>query len=144
MATYRRRLTREKVLQALYAHELSNEPIAGIMRFHNALRELLGRRGIRNDVSRYEAIGLGMVEMEVGNRGALLEGYPIDDSPLRIERFFDTLYLRYDERFVTSAPDLSAVTRRLEWAAGSPALQLPGIDYSTRILDASNQLEPHA
>jgi len=31
MATYRRRLTREKVLQALYAHELSNEPIAGIM-----------------------------------------------------------------------------------------------------------------
>lgn len=31
MATYRRRLTREKVLQTLYAHELSNEPIAGIM-----------------------------------------------------------------------------------------------------------------
>jgi N utilization substance protein B len=31
MATYRRRLTREKVLQALYAHELSNEPITGIM-----------------------------------------------------------------------------------------------------------------
>lgn len=31
MATYRRRLTREKVLQALYAHELSHEPIAGII-----------------------------------------------------------------------------------------------------------------
>jgi N utilization substance protein B len=31
MATFRRRLTREKVLQALYAHELSNEPITDIM-----------------------------------------------------------------------------------------------------------------
>jgi N utilization substance protein B len=31
MATYRRRLTREKVLQVLYAFELSKEPITGIM-----------------------------------------------------------------------------------------------------------------
>ncbi len=31
------------------------EPVAGIMRFHNALRELVARRGIGNDVSRYEA-----------------------------------------------------------------------------------------
>lgn len=112
------------------------EPIAGIMRFHNALRELLGRRGIRNDVSRYEAIGMGLVEMEAGNRGALLESYPVEDSPLRLERFFDTLYLRYDERFVTSAPDLSSVTRRLEWAADSPALQVRGLDYDARVIDA--------
>lgn len=115
------------------------EPIAGIMRFHNALRELLGRRGIRNDVSRYEAIGMGLVEMESSNRGALLESYPVDDSPLRLERFFDTLYLRYDERFVTSAPDLSSVTRRLEWAADSPALRVPGLDYAARVVDAKEQ-----
>lgn len=112
------------------------EPVAGIMRFHNALRELVGRRGIRNDVSRYEAIGLGMVEMEQASRGALLESYPAEDSPLRLERFFDTLYLRYDERFVTSAPDLSPVTRRLEWAADSPALTLAGIDYDARTVGA--------
>jgi N utilization substance protein B len=31
MATFRRRLTREKVLQTLYAHEISREPITGIM-----------------------------------------------------------------------------------------------------------------
>ena len=111
------------------------EPIAGIMRFHNALRELLGRRGIRNDVSRYEAIGLGMVEMEAASRGVLLETYPAEDSTLRLERFFATLYLRYDERFVTSAPDLSTVTRRLEWAANSPAFQLPNIDYDARVAD---------
>ena len=113
------------------------EPVAGIMRFHNALRELLGRRGIRNDVSRYEAIGLGMVEMQAGSRGVLLDSYPAEDSTLRLERFFDTLYLRYDERFVTSAPDLSPVTRRLEWADDSPALQAPGIDYDARVVGDS-------
>lgn len=111
-------------------------PIAGIMRFHNALRELVGRRGIRNDVSRYEAIALGMVEMEAASRGALLDSFPAEDSPLRLERFFDTLYLRYDERFVTSAPDLSSVTRRLEWAFDSPALQLDGLDYEARVVEA--------
>lgn len=105
------------------------EPVAGIMRFHNALRELVGRRGIRNDVSRYEAIALGMVEMNRAGRGELLDSYPAEDSPLRLERFFATLYLRYDERFVTSAPDLSAVTRRLEWTVDSPALNLASADY---------------
>lgn len=113
------------------------EPVAGIMRFHNALRELVGRRGIRNDVSRYEAIALAMVEMNLGHRGALLEAYPSEDSPLRLERFFDTLYLRYDERFVTSAPDLSPVTRRSEWAADSPALQMAGLDFKLRVAEVT-------
>jgi hypothetical protein len=109
------------------------EPIAAIMRFHNALRELVGRRGIRNDVSRYEAIGLGMVEMEAGSRGALLANYPEEESPLRLERFFETLFLRYDERFVTSAPDLASKTRRLAWASDSPALSSLDVDYEARI-----------
>ncbi|TDW25636.1 hypothetical protein EV128_11766 [Rhizobium azibense] len=43
---------------------IGGEPVAGIVRFHNALRELVGRRGIRDDVSRYEAIGFGLVEMD--------------------------------------------------------------------------------
>ncbi len=38
MVTYRRRLTREKVLQALYARELSNEPITDVM--EHTLKEL--------------------------------------------------------------------------------------------------------
>jgi len=46
------------------AMTLGGEPVEMIIRFHNALRQLAGRRGIRNDVSRYEAIGFGLVEME--------------------------------------------------------------------------------
>ena len=109
------------------------EPVAGIMRFHNALRELVHRRGIRNDVSRYEAIGFCMIEMDPARRGESLADYPEEQSPLRFERFFDTLYLRYDERFVTSAPDLARKTRRLEWAADSPALKELAFDYIARL-----------
>lgn len=78
--------------------------MAGIVRFHNALCELFGRRGIRDNVSRYEAIGFGLVEMHGEERNSLLEGLPQSDSPFRLSGFFDTLYARYDERFVVSAP----------------------------------------
>jgi hypothetical protein len=109
------------------------EPVAGIIRFHNALSELVHRRGIRNDVSRYEAIGFCMIEMDIAQKGALFPGYPEEQSPLRFEHFFDTLYLRYDERFVTSAPDLASKTRRLEWAPDSPALTELTLDYEARV-----------
>lgn len=109
------------------------EPVASIMRFHNALRELVGRRGIRNDVSRYEAIGFGMVEMDAAAIGKLLAEYPEQGGELRLERFFETLYLRYDERFVTSAPDLASKTRRLVWAPDSPAFTGITPDYESRV-----------
>lgn len=108
-------------------------PVAGIIRFHNALRELVGRRGIRDDVSGYEAIGFGLVEMHGPQRNALLDSFPDKDSPLDMAVFFDTLYARYDERFVVSAPDLARVTRRLEWAADSPALDALPMDYAPRM-----------
>jgi hypothetical protein len=111
------------------------EPVAGIVRFHNALRELVGRRGIRNDVSRYEAIGFGLVEMRGIRKNSLFDSFPLPDSPLGLSGFFDTLYARYDERFVVSAPDLSRVTRRLEWDPASPAFKLPNLDYTPRTSD---------
>lgn len=119
------------------AMAMGGEPVESIIRFHSALRELTGRRGIRNDVSRYEAVSLALVEMANTGRGGLLPTYPAEDSALRLEQFFETLYLRYDERFVYSAPDLKSVTQRLDWAAESPALQtdqgFPEIDYPVRL-----------
>lgn len=111
------------------------EPTASIVRFHNALRELVGRRGIRDDVSRYEAIGFGLVEMHGDHMGELIESFPAGDSPLHLKGYFDTLYARYDERFVVSAPDLAKVTRRLEWDPLSPGLQLEWLDYVPRTSD---------
>lgn len=116
------------------------EPVAGIVRFHNALRELVGRRGIRDDVSRYEAIGFGLVEMHGDQRNALLDSFPLSDSPLKLSGFFDTLYARYDERFVVSAPDLSRTTRRLEWDPASPAFRVPNLDYAPRVDGGSGEI----
>lgn len=121
------------------AMAVGGEPVESIIRFHSALRELTGRRGIRNDVSRYEAVSLALVEMADAELGTLLPSYPADDSPLRLEQFFGMLYLRYDERFVYAAPDLKSVTQRLEWDPASPAFKPdeghPEIDYPIRSIE---------
>jgi hypothetical protein len=71
----------------------------------------------------------------------VLSTYPTSDSPLRLENFFEALYLRYDERYVYSAPDLKNVTRRLEWSPNSPIfdktpagdLPVDSLDYQFRL-----------
>ncbi len=110
-------------------------PVEAIVRFHAALREMSGRHGIRDDISRYEAVSMGLVKVRSGFAGRLLAGFPTEESPLHIERFFSTLYQRYEERFVYGAPNLKSVTSRLEWAADSPALATAGsrLDYDVRL-----------
>ncbi len=107
------------------AIQKGGEVVESIIRYHAALRELTGRRGIRNDVSRYEAVALALVESNSPAPGKILTNFPKGDSPLRIEQFFDTLYLRYGERYVYAAPDLKHVTSRIEWSPSSPALTEP-------------------
>lgn len=127
----------EKELKANdLAMTVGGDPVEGIIRFHNALVEITGRKGIRNDLSRYEAIAMGLVEMEKSTRGALLKSYPYEDSPLRFEKFFQHLYFKYDERFVVSAPKLANAvggTRRIEWSPESPAFKELSPDYSPRV-----------
>lgn len=111
------------------------KPLQAIVRFHAALREMSGRHGIRDDISRYEAVSMGLVKVRAGLAGRLLAGFPTEESPLHIERFFSTLYQRYEERFVYGAPNLKSVTSRLEWAPDSPALAEVGsrLDYDVRV-----------
>ncbi|MDE0449847.1 MAG: hypothetical protein OXH96_24545 [Spirochaetaceae bacterium] len=114
----------------------SGQPVESIARFHAALCALTERQGIRDDVSRYEAVSMGLVGVESDHVGQLLPVYPPPDSPLVFDRFFDDLYSRYDERYVYSAPDLSSRTRRIEWSSDSPALVpsvAPSMDYEIRV-----------
>lgn len=119
------------------------EPVETVIRYQSALRELTGRRGIRDDGSRYEAVSLVLVESNSPTPGVILQDFPAPDSPLRIEQFFHTLYLRYDERYVYAAPDLKHFTKRNEWAQASPvfaagtlqAASFPELDYPPRIAD---------
>ncbi len=117
------------------------KPVESIVRFHSALRELTGRRGIRDDVSGYEAVMLAMIQTTGERTGDISADFPPVDSPLRSEEFFTTLYRRYEERYVFGAPDLKFVTRRREWAPDSPLFDvpefqpspLPIVDYEVRL-----------
>ena len=113
----------------------SGQPVAALVRFHAALTEMTGRLGVRNDMSRYEAVGMALIDTRDGRAGELVEAFPPADSRINVASFFDTLYRRYDERYVVGAPQLESRTRRAVWAADSPALlpdTLPPLDYTLR------------
>ena len=120
------------------------DPIDGIVRYHHALSQLEGRTDLRDTISKYEAVAVALLETSGINVGGLLDSYPESASPLRVERFFDTVYKRYDERFVFAAPIFVTrnVTPRVEWDAASPIFdrdllaeheEVPELDYAPRI-----------
>jgi hypothetical protein len=93
-----------------------------IRKYGAAMERLTGRRDLRDDPSRYEAIALLVVEGADKGIGNLLRDHPEPGSTLRFEEFFATIYRQYELRFVYGAPDLQSLTRRLEWDPESPAL----------------------
>jgi hypothetical protein len=120
--------------------------VEGIVRFHAALREMTSRRGLRDEISRYEAMTMTLIEPHGVNAGDVFGGFPPVESPLHLRDFFGTLYQRYEERFVYGAPLLAerGVTNRLEWDPESPvfvresleAKDWPELDFSPRFAAA--------
>ncbi|MCY4382916.1 MAG: hypothetical protein OXE44_07175 [Nitrospinae bacterium] len=119
-------------------------PVDGIVRYHEAFKQLEGRADLRDSISKYEAVSLALVETSGPNTGKLLDTFPPKDSRLRFERFFETIYNRYDERFVFAAPIFATrnVTPRIEWDPNSPLFNddllkqladAPQLDYEPRI-----------
>jgi hypothetical protein len=120
--------------------------VEGIVRFHAALREMTSRRGLRDEISRYEAMTMALIEPRSPNAGAVVADFPPKDSPLHLSEFFRTLYQRYEERFVYGAPLLAdrGVTTRLEWDPQSPVFsregseskKWPQLDFGARLAGA--------
>src|SRR5690606_3286044 len=79
----------------------------GIRRYHDALAGLANRNGVRNDLTRYEAISLLLVETADDAIGDIVAEFPGDESPLQFADFFDRLYTAYDQRFVYFAPEFA-------------------------------------
>lgn len=102
--------------------------VEGISRFHTALCEMTARRGIRDEISRYEAMAISLVEPTSDIAGQVFSAFPLITSAVHASNFFATLYQRYEERFVYGAPLLAERTERLEWSRHSPALRLDGYD----------------
>ena len=119
-------------------------PVDGIVRYHEAFKQLEGRTDLRDTISRYEAVSLALLETSDAHAGKQLESFPPEDSPLRFERFFKTIYQKYDDRFVFAAPIFATrnVTPRVQWDAESPLFgrelelsdeKVPEMDYQPRI-----------
>jgi hypothetical protein len=120
------------------AIDASNSVVDAIVRYHDAVARLTRRSDIRNEVSRYEAIALALVETGDGNTHQVFRGFPDASSPLYFDHFFQSLYDAYDRRFVYPAPSLEKTTKRIEWASDSPAIDAarqagftPRIDHSS-------------
>jgi len=100
---------------------LPDEQVApSIARYHDLLRELAGRRFVRNDFTRYEAVALMLVESASGRTGAVFPSFPPSDSPLMPATFFDTLYRVYDLRYPYMGIMIRQA-RRVVWDPASPA-----------------------
>ncbi len=117
------------------------KPQSSIERYHAALCRITGRRSLRHDVSAYEAAALLMVDMRASSCGDILQiEFPKSEAELGIEAFFESLYQRYDERFVYAAPDLKHVTMRLQWSRSSPVFdrdEMEDMGYSARFVDGN-------
>ncbi|NLX96035.1 MAG: hypothetical protein GXY83_07655 [Rhodopirellula sp.] len=92
-----------------------------ISRYHDIMARLSGRDDVRSETTRYEAVALVLADTEPSRAGEVVESFPPEGSPLCVRGFFESLYRQYDQRFVYAAPGLESVTRRLAWAAESPA-----------------------
>lgn len=97
--------------------------VSSIRRYHDVLLGLAGRRLVRDEISRYEAVAIGLAVPHPPEAGSLLADFPSADSPLHVVRFFETLYATYDIRFPYVAASVSNL-RRFEWTSDSPALSL--------------------
>lgn len=98
----------------------AGEVVQSIRRYHDVLLGLAGRRFVRDDFTRYEAVSLALVNSLEG-AGSLFDRFPPADSPLNLHGFFDTIYRIYDLRFPYLAASVGAL-KRLEWHESSPAL----------------------
>jgi hypothetical protein len=104
------------------AVKASGEVSESVGAFHEAMVRLAGRRDIRDDISRYEAIGLILAGCDKESLGQRLPQFPPVDSPLHVGSFFAKLYAAFDLRYVYGAKRLSAKTRRLTWSPESTAV----------------------
>ncbi len=105
-----------------------------IARYHDILARLDGRRDLRDETTKYEAICLALVAPETPFRGAVLANFPPQHSPLLLSSFFGKLYQAYDLRFVYAAPKLESVTARHVWHPHSAALEeARALDYPARV-----------
>ncbi|HCA46605.1 MAG TPA: hypothetical protein DEP45_04355 [Armatimonadetes bacterium] len=90
-----------------------------VARYHDVLEGLTGRELVRNEISKYEAVALLMVE-QIADAACTFPSFPPANSMARFSDFFPRVYGIYDRRFPYVAPSMHQ-TERVAWAETSPA-----------------------
>ncbi|HYA43370.1 MAG TPA: hypothetical protein VEF34_18860 [Syntrophobacteraceae bacterium] len=101
----------------------NGQPHQSVVRYHSALSNFTGRNAIRDDVSKYEAVCLTIVNVDADSSGSIYDRYPASDSPLHFSNLMPSIYRNYDLRFVYQAPDIRNLTERRGWDESSPVLR---------------------
>lgn len=103
--------------------DAEGQAVKSVRRYHDVLSNLTGRRLVRDDYTRYEAVGFALVETGL-KAGSLLGSFPDAASALAPEKFFRTLYDIYDLRY----PYMShrSGLKRLSWLRESPVFSQLG------------------
>ena len=122
------------------AIDRDGQVVQAIRRYHDVLLGLAGRKLVRDDFTRYEAVSLALVNSTGELAGTLFTAFPGADSPLNLANFFETVYRIYDLRFPYLGASISGL-KRLAWDASSPALKcfgdeeamLAGLGYRPRL-----------
>lgn len=94
--------------------------VNSVTRYYDILQGLAGRESVRNEISKYEAIGFLLVEGHGSVMGELFEGFPAANSDSALDGFFRRLYDVYIRRYPYVAPSMTAV-RQVQWREDSPA-----------------------
>jgi len=93
-----------------------------VTRYYDILQGLSGRESLRNEISKYEAIGFLLVEGHGENAGDRFPGFPPTEDDTDLDAFFRRLCDVYVRRYTYVAPSMTTV-RQVEWTADSPAFQ---------------------
>jgi hypothetical protein len=117
--------------------------VSSIARYHDVLLGLTGRLFVRNELTKYEAVSLAVIDPAAGPHGHLSQSFPPAESKLRAEPFFPSLLERYDLRFPFVAPAMRSLLRH-SWSSNSPAITVIGtvdnwisnVGYAPRIAES--------
>ncbi|MFQ5424573.1 MAG: hypothetical protein ACE5F9_11405 [Phycisphaerae bacterium] len=98
--------------------------VDSIQRYHDAMVELTGRKGVRNDFTRYEVVAIVLAGPSGEAIGEVITSFPRSKSRLLFAGFFEAMYRVYDHRYVFAAPGLKKATARRTWHSDSPAMAM--------------------
>ena len=107
------------------AVKADGQVIDSILRYQQALLGLTGRRLVRDDLTRYEAVAIAIIEMAPARIGQILENVPRSEAALHPSTFLPSLLSTYDLRYPYFAASVGSLERKV-WHRESPAFEAMG------------------